>query len=271
MVGGRRTDYFLQRDELRERCHLVVIHSYVHVIERRRIEAVLRRSAQQDLIDLTELVEVTHIRTAAVRAQQVQHRSGGCAGTLTLDRIHMHFVFRETLRIGGHRALYLLALLQFSQENIGLITKITHVAVALILHLQVNAVRRTITRDLRHLERQHLRILDTLAVQIELIDHQVDIVLEARTVVPVFQTNDEGRITRSGRGDQTITATEAVTLQLRDRFHFLFHLLHDLCVLMERRTFRHTHLAHDHTLVLLRHQTRRQDLHEEYHQYNRAA
>ena len=200
MLGGRRTDYFLQRDELRERRHLVSLHPDIHVVQRRGIEPVLRRGAQQDLIDLTELVEVTHIRTAAVRAQQVKHRSGGRTGTLTLDRIDMYLVFRETLRVRGHRIADLRTFLQLRQESIRLVTEITQIAVALVLHLQVDTVRCTVARDLRHLERHHLRVLDALAVEVEHIHHPVDIVLEARTVVPILQTNDEGGVARSGRG-----------------------------------------------------------------------
>ena len=183
----------------------------------------------------------------------------------------MHLVFRETLRIGGHRTLNLRTLLQLRQERIRLLTEITHVAVALVLYLQVDAVRRTVSRDLRHLERQHLCVLDALAVQVELIDHEVDIVLEARTVIPVFETNNERGVTRSGRRDQTVSATQTVTLQLRNGLYFFLHLLHDLRVLMKGRSFRHSHLAHDHTLVLLRYQSRRHNLHKEHKQHGRQT
>ena len=40
---------------------------------------------------------------------------------------------------------------------------------------------------------------------------------------------------------------------------------------MEGRTFRHTYLAHDHALVFLRNETRRQYLHEQHEQHDRAA
>ena len=103
----------------------------------------------------------------------------------------MHFEFGESLRISGHSATYLRALLELGEEGIGLVSEVGHVAVTLILHLQVDAVGGTVSRNLRHLERQHLRVLDTLAVQIETIDNKIYIVLETRTVVPVLETDDE--------------------------------------------------------------------------------
>ena len=90
--------------------------------------------------------------------------------------------------------------------------------------------------------------------------------LETRTVIPVLESDDQGGVTRSAGRYQTVSATQGITLQFRNRFHFLLHLLHDLGVLMQSGSFRHTHLAHDNTLVLLRYETGRHDLHEQHEQ-----
>ena len=152
----------------------------------------------------------------------------------------MHFEFRETLRESGHSARYLRTFHEFNHQRIGLVSEIGEVPIAAILYLQIDGVRGTVSRNLRHLERQHLCIFNRHTVKVETIHDIVDIMFVTLTVVPVFQTNNKRSVTRSVGRDKAVTATYRITLHLRNGLHFLLYLLHDLGVLMKRGAFRHT-------------------------------
>ena len=268
MILRGRADNLLERHELREWRHLIVRYLDIHIVQRGRVETILRCGAYPNLIYLTELVEVTHIRTTAVRTEGAEHRLSRGTGAFTLNGIHMHFEFWETLRESGHRARYLLTLHQFHHQRIGLVSKIGEVSIASILHLQVDTIGCTISRNLWHLERQYLRILNRQTIKVETIHDIVDIMFGPFTLIPILQTDNQRGVTRSIGRDQSISAHQTVTLQLRNGLHFLFHLLHYLAVLVQRRTFRHTNLTHDNALVFLRNETRRHNLHEQYEQHH---
>ena len=196
ILRGRADDLF-ERHELRQGRHLIVRHLDIHVVQRRRIQAVLRCRTYPELIDLAELVEVTYIRTAAVRAKGVEYRLGGGSCALALYGIDVHLVFRIALREGGHRAGDLRTLHQFDHKRIRFISEIGEIPVAPILHLQVNAVGCSVSRNLRHLERKNLCIFNRQTIIVETLYDIVDIMLVTLTLVPILETDDERGITRS--------------------------------------------------------------------------
>lgn len=96
MLDIGRTDNFLQADELGDGCHLTAIHLNKDVLQRLRIEAILRRGSCHDTVDLTKLVEVTDIRTTAVRAECVEYHFRCHTRAVALGCIHINLILRET-------------------------------------------------------------------------------------------------------------------------------------------------------------------------------
>ena len=151
--------------------------------------------------------------------------------------------------------------LQFRHEVIDYLVEGGHVAALQILHLQVDGVTVTISRDLRHLERDDLCILDVLATEIEFVHHHVDIVLNTFAVIPWFETHDERTVTNARTGDKSETGHLGVTLHFLEPQHMFLYLRHDLIGFNEWRTGRCCHIDQNNALVFLRHESRRQCAH----------
>ena len=73
MLNVGRTHNLFQRDKLGDRRHTAISYLNEDIVERLRVEAILRRSCSHDTINLTELVEVTYIGATTVGAQRVEH------------------------------------------------------------------------------------------------------------------------------------------------------------------------------------------------------
>ena len=204
----RRTHHLLQRHKLRHRCHLTRRDLDVYIVKRRRIQTILGSRTHQNLIDLSELIEITHVYTSAVGSQRSKHLLGCSAGTVALNRINRHLVFGIALRIGGDSRSDLRPLTQFGEESVGLAAEIGHIAVAHILHLQINRVGRSVTRYLRHLERDNIGVLDRLAIEPETPHYIINIVLESRTFLPVLETHNQRRKTGAVGRDHSVAVAD---------------------------------------------------------------
>ena len=66
VLNARCTNDILQRDEFRDGCHLTTTHLDEDIVERRRIEAILRRGTGHDAIHLTKLIVVADITSTAI-------------------------------------------------------------------------------------------------------------------------------------------------------------------------------------------------------------
>ena len=79
--------------------------------------------------------------------------------------------------------------------------------------------------------------------------------LNTFALIPRFETHDKRTVADSRTGDQTETGDLGITLHFFEPQHMFLHLRHDLIGLHERRTGRGRYIHHDHTLVLLGHQS----------------
>ena len=95
-----RTDNLLQTDELSDRSHLATFHLYEDVLQRLRVETILRRGSSHDTINLTKLVEVANVSTAAEGTQRIEYDCRRHTGTIALGGIDIDLKFWETLRVG---------------------------------------------------------------------------------------------------------------------------------------------------------------------------
>ena len=73
--GHLGAHYGFDGDELADGCHLRTVAD-VETVERLLVEAILGVGLHHDAVDLTELVEVGDVRTAAIGAEDAQHRGG---------------------------------------------------------------------------------------------------------------------------------------------------------------------------------------------------
>ena len=253
VVDRCRTDYFLQRDELRDGCHFSTTHANEDIVQRRGIETILRCGVGHDAIHLTELVEVTHIRAATISTERSEHGCRRYTCAVALRCIHADLILRESLGVGRHRHHDFLPLVQLGQELGGIGVELRHLAVLHILQHEVHTTVRTVARHLRHLEGNHLRILDVLAVEGEATINEHDVVVHTRTVVPVLQANDKRSVaTTRAACHHTVASDNGIALQLGNLLHLLLHLLHNLLCLMQGTALRRTHFGEEHALVFLR-------------------
>ena len=254
-----------QRDELRERSHLTTAHTDEDVVERRGIETVLWRGVGQDAIHLTKLVVVAHVGLTTVTAHRGEHVLHGDAGARALRGIHVNLVLRELLGIGRLGIAHLRTLCQLFQECLHLVVKLGHVAVGLVFYHQLHHVVRTKTGNLRHRERQHLRLLDVLTVEVEAIHHQVEVVVHTLTVVPVFQTDEERAVAGACARYHTIAGATGVGFEFGYLLNLLLYLFEDSISLRKCASWGSTYFSDDDTLVFLWHQARGHHLHHPEH------
>ena len=145
-----------------------------------------------------------------------------------------------------------------------LLGKLRKVAVGGVFYHEAHAVTRTIARNLRHLEGKHPHILDLLTGEVETVHDECQQVIDARTLVPVFQSHYQCGIVGTSTRLHTISAGYGETLQLRNLLHFCLYLLHHLTGLLQCATFRCLQFSQEYTLVLLWHKAGGQALHEEH-------
>ena len=237
-----RTDSRSERNKLRDRSHFAYHFAIYHfsiqfdedIIQRRRIQTIFRRSARHDTIDLAILVEVTDIRTTAICAKGVQNHIRRDASSVTLRSIDIDLVFREGLAVERHRHLHLGVFLKLSKEVIHNIVELRHVTSLQVLHLQIDCVTVTITRNLRHLKRNDLCVFDILAREVQFCHHIIDIVLDSLTLIPRFEADNKRTIAHTCTGDQTETGDLRITLHFLKPQHMFLHLCHDLICLYKR-------------------------------------
>ena len=266
VLNARRTYNLLQRHKLRDRSHLSAVNPHEDVVQRRRVESVFRRSTRHDAIHLTKLIEVAHVGTTTVGTQCPQHGSRRHTCTVALGGIHFYLVLWKTLRVGRHCHTDFRTLTQFGEEVVCQLRKFRQVAVLQVLQHQVDTVVRTIARHLRQLEWHHLHVLDFLAGKIQTSDDQVDVVVEALTLLPWLQTDNHRGIVRTRARHHTVAAGSGKAFHLRNLLHLFLHSFHYLTRLKKSRTLRSTDFSQDNALVLLRNEARRQVLHEEEEQ-----
>ena len=129
----------LQGDELRDGSHLPATHPHEDIVQRRRVETIFRSSICHDAINLSELVEVAHIRTAAIGAQRAKHGSRRDASPVALCGVDIHLIFREALGVGRHCHHDLRPLVELRQEFRGIDVELRHRAVLHVLKHEVDA------------------------------------------------------------------------------------------------------------------------------------
>ena len=145
--------------------------------------------------------------------------------------------------------------------------KLREVAVGRILDNKADTVAGTITWNLWHLERQHLHVLDVLAVIVEASDDKVYKMVHAWTIIPVLQTDNKRSVVGARTRSHTVATADGKTLQLGNLLQLCLNLLQYLAGLLQRGTFGYTYLCQEHALVLLWHKARGQILHEEDKEY----
>ena len=92
--------------------------------------------------------------------------------------------------------------------------------------------------------------------------------LQSFTLVPWLETDYQCTVADACSGDDTESGNLGIALHFLQPQHMFLNLRHDLVGLHERRTGGSRHVNHEHTLVLLRHQSCRQRTHSQYHGYN---
>ena len=151
-----------ERHELRDRSHLIA-YAHEDIIERIGVQTIFRSRACHHTIDFSILVEIADIGATAESTERVKHhiRRDTCA--VALRGIHIHLVFGERLAVERLRNLHFLVFQQLGEEGIDHLVELAHIAALQILHLQVDTVIVTISRDLGHLRGENLGVLDILA------------------------------------------------------------------------------------------------------------
>ena len=132
--GHLGAHHLFEGDELADGRHLCAVAD-VETVERLLVEAILGVGLHHDAIDLTELVKVGDVRTAAIGTEDAQHRGRRDAGAFALGGVHIDAVLREVHRVRGVSHRHLGALVEGAEVLHGRLVELRHVAARLVLQV----------------------------------------------------------------------------------------------------------------------------------------
>ena len=132
--GHLGAHHLFEGDELADGRHLRAVAD-VETVERLLVQAILGVGLHHDAIDLTELVKVGDVRTAAIGTEDAQHRGGRDARALAFGGVHIDAVLREVHRVRGVSHRHLGALVEGAEVLHGRLVELRHVAARLVLQV----------------------------------------------------------------------------------------------------------------------------------------
>ena len=256
------TVYARQVHELAQRRHFAAVRADVDVVERLRVETVLRISLQRHVVHLREAVDVRNVLPAVVTRQRREYCARRHAGAFGFRGVDVDQILREVdveRRVG---AFDFGTLVQRADEFQVDVVEIGQLSARLVLQVQREAGRGSVTRNHRRCDGEDLRILDIGRPGVDLSDDSLYGIRLFWTLGPVFELDDTHTVGRSLSGDHAVTGDLHEVADLGDVLDAVRNLLHDQVRLGESGTRSGRHVDHDRTLVFIGYQTRLGGIHQ---------